>query len=122
MKIQNIFRMQVAVITIGAALLLAGAARAQEIDNPSFDEGANSVPFTQPSPAPAAADLQNVAQNTPVVVAASSVAAEPAQNNNAMLSGMVSSEGRTIAAIVLCLALATALWRAAKRPSRLFPQ
>jgi hypothetical protein len=114
MKIQNIFRMQVAIITIGAALLLAGTARAQEIDNPSFDEGTNSVPFTQPSPVPAAADLQNVAQNTPVAVAASSVAANPALNN--------SSEGRTIAAIIVCFVLAIALWRAAKRPSRLFPQ
>jgi hypothetical protein len=113
MKIKNIFRMQLAVITIGAALLLAGTARAQEIDNPSFDEGANSVPFTQPSPVPAAAHLQNVAQNTPVV-AVSSVAADPALNNV--------SEGRTIASIILCFALATALWRAAKRPSRLFPQ
>jgi hypothetical protein len=114
MKIQNIFRMQVAVITIGAALLLAGTARAQEIDNPSFDEGANSVAFTQPSPVPAAADLQNVAQDIPVTVTASSVAVNPALNN--------SSEGRTIAAIILCFALATVLWRAAKRPSRLFPQ
>jgi hypothetical protein len=114
MKIHDIFRMQVAVIAIGAALLLAGTARAQEIDNPSFDEGANSVPFTQPSPVPAAADLQNVAQNTPVAEAVSSVAADPALNNL--------SEGRTIAAIILCFALATALWRAAKRPSRLFPQ
>ena len=113
MKIKNIFRMQLAVITIGAALLLAGTARAQEIDNPSFDEGANSVPFTQPSPVPAAADLQNVAQNTPVV-AVSSVTAYPALNNL--------SAGRTIAAIILCFALATALWRASKRPSRLFPQ
>jgi hypothetical protein len=47
MKIQNIFRMQVAVIAVGAALLFAGAARAQEIDNASFDEGSNSMPFSQ---------------------------------------------------------------------------
>jgi hypothetical protein len=44
----------------------------------------------------------------------SSVAADPALNNL--------SEGRTIASIILCLVLATALWRAAKRPSRQFPQ
>jgi hypothetical protein len=47
MRIQNIFRMQVAVMAVGAALLFAGAASAQEIDNPSFDQGANSVPFSQ---------------------------------------------------------------------------
>jgi hypothetical protein len=54
MKIQNILRMQVAVIAVGAALLLAGAARAQEIDNPTFDQGQNSVPFAQKQATPAA--------------------------------------------------------------------
>jgi hypothetical protein len=47
MKIQNIFRMQVAVIAVGAALFVAGAVSAQEIDNPSFDQGSNSTPFSQ---------------------------------------------------------------------------
>jgi hypothetical protein len=51
MKIQNILRTQVVVMAIGAAFLLAGATHAQEIDNPSFDEGPNSVPFSQPEPA-----------------------------------------------------------------------
>jgi hypothetical protein len=47
MRIQNIFRMQVAMVAVGAALLFAGAASAQEIDNPSFDQGSNSMPFSQ---------------------------------------------------------------------------
>ena len=114
MKIQNIFRMQVAVMAIGAALLLAGAARAQEIDNPSFDEGSSSVPFTQPSPSQASAALQNVAASSPATVAAS-VATDPAPKNNVVLSGMASSEGRMIAAIALCLALVTGLRRSVTR-------
>jgi hypothetical protein len=47
MKVQDIFRMHVAVLAVGAALLFAGAASAQEIDNPTFDKGANSMPFSQ---------------------------------------------------------------------------
>src|SRR5271154_2181426 len=77
MKIQNIIRIQVAVVAIGAAFLLASAAHAQEIDNPSFDEGPNSVPFSQPRPATASADLNAAAAGslTPVVYA--SVAGSP---------------------------------------------
>jgi hypothetical protein len=63
MKIQNIFRMQVAVIAVGAALLFAGAVSAQEIDNPSFDEGSNSVPFSQ------RADATNTNLTKPAAVA-----------------------------------------------------
>jgi hypothetical protein len=113
MKLQNILRMQVAVMAIGAALLLAGAARAQEIDNPTFDEGPNSVPFTQASPAPAAA-VHNAATTSPAAVAVT-VATDPALKNNVVLSGVASSEGRMIAAIALCLALAMALLRALNR-------
>lgn len=59
MRIQNIFRMQVAVIAVGATLLFAGAARAQEIDNPSFDQGSNSVPFSQKADATKAATTKS---------------------------------------------------------------
>ena len=77
MKIQNIFRMQVAVMAVGAALLFASAARAQEIDNASFDEGSNSVPFSQKADATKANSNQSapVAENR-----ASKGAANPAPN------------------------------------------
>jgi hypothetical protein len=75
MKIQNIFRMQVAVMAVGAALLLAGAARAQEIDNPSFDEGSNSTPFSQKAEATKANSSKSAAENR-----ASQGAANPAPN------------------------------------------
>ena len=47
MKIKDIFRMQVAAIAVGAALLLAGATRAQDADTPHFDQGSNSVALAQ---------------------------------------------------------------------------
>jgi hypothetical protein len=77
MKIQNIFRSQVAVMVVGAALLFAGAASAQEIDNPSFDQGSNSMPFSQK------ADATKANSSTPAAAAerrAREGAANPARN------------------------------------------
>jgi len=93
MKIQNIFRMQVAVMAVGAALLFAGAARAQEIDNPSFDEGPNSMPFSQK------ADATKANSAKPAAVTenrAGKAAANPAPNaivsENAVVQDGVISE------------------------------
>jgi hypothetical protein len=93
MKVQNIFRMQVAVMAVGAALLFAGAASAQEIDNPSFDQGSNSVPFSQK------ADATKANSSKPAAVAenhASKGAANPARKavaseNTVQQDGMVSA-------------------------------
>ena len=89
MKIQNIFQMQVAVIAVGAALLFAGAARAQEIDNPSFDEGSNSVPFSQKADATKANSTQPapVAENR-----ASKGEANPAPNAIVSENALVQNE------------------------------
>lgn len=55
MKIQNIFRTQLMVIGFGAALMLAGSAPAQEIDNTVWaDNNTIAMPAEQPA-APAAA-------------------------------------------------------------------
>lgn len=48
MKFQNKVRTQLAIVGLGAALLFAGAARAQEIENATFNDGPNVAPFTQP--------------------------------------------------------------------------
>ena len=48
MKIQNILRAQVAVIGFAAAFLLAGGARAQEIDNTVWEDSPNVEQFPQP--------------------------------------------------------------------------
>jgi hypothetical protein len=47
MKHQSKIRTQLAIAGLGAALLLAGAAKAQEIVNTSFDDGPDVTPFTQ---------------------------------------------------------------------------
>lgn len=89
MKIQNVFRMQVAVMAVGAALLFAGAVRAQEIDNPSFDEGPNSVPFSQKADATKVNSTQSalVAENR-----ASKGAANPAPNAIVSENALVQNE------------------------------
>lgn len=89
MKIQNIFRMQVAVMAVGAVLLFSGAARGQEIDNASFDEGSNSVPFSQKADATKA----NSTQPVPVTEnPASKAAANPAPNAIASENAVVKSD------------------------------
>jgi hypothetical protein len=57
MRIQNIFRMQVIVIGIGAALLLVSSAHAQEVENTVWDDGPNVAPFTQLAPAQSANEI-----------------------------------------------------------------
>jgi len=83
MKIQNILRMQVAVIAVGAALLLAGAVRAQEIDNPSFDQGKNSVPFSQKQATSAASAAKAVVG---AAAAAKQAAVAAPDNGNASVA------------------------------------
>jgi len=122
MKIQNIIRIQVAVVAIGAAFLLASAAHAQEIDNPSFDEGPNSVPFSQPRPATASADLNAAAAGslTPVVyasVAGAPVATttEPVATEAGVFSHATTVEGWSMATMAICIALFTLLLRMENR-------
>ncbi len=84
MKLQNILRMQALVIGFAGLLLLASSARAQEIVNTSFDDGPNVAPSAQPSPAPAANDLNSEAGEPQAFVPA------------AMLSGPVVLRGAAI--------------------------
>lgn len=79
MKIQNILRTQVTVIGFAAAFLLAGGARAQEIDNTVWEDSPNVERFPQPAPATVANNGNTVMANsvqtdTATVVAQSSVA------------------------------------------------
>jgi hypothetical protein len=48
MKFQNVLRTPLLAFGLGAALLLAGSAKAQEIVNTEFEDGASVVPFSQP--------------------------------------------------------------------------
>jgi hypothetical protein len=120
MKIQNILRMQVVVIAIGAAFLLAGATHAQEIDNPSFDEGPNSVPFAQPLAAATSGDLSSAAAGSHVIVASdpAAVTTKPVAEQAGSISGNAYVEVWMIATMAVCLALFTLLVRLETRSRR----
>ena len=101
MKIQNIFRTHVVVIGFAAASVLAGGARAQEIDNTVWAD-TNVESFPPPAPATFANELSavtnSVQANTAAVVKQSSV------NNEAIVSGGATNEGWLIATSILLIA------------------
>jgi hypothetical protein len=102
MKIQNIFRTRVVVIGFAAAFVLAGGARAQEIDNTIWADNSNVESFPQPGPATFANELSavtnSVQANTAAVVKQSSV------NNEAIVYGGARNEGWLIATSILLIA------------------
>src|SRR5215472_4392003 len=49
MRFQKILRTQMIITGLGAALLFAGAVRAQEITNTEFNDGPNVTAFAQPT-------------------------------------------------------------------------
>jgi hypothetical protein len=119
-KIQNSLRMQVVVIAIGAAFLLAGATHAQEIDNPSFDEGPNSVPFAQPLAAATSGGLNSAAAGSRVMVASApaAVTTKPVAEQAGLISGNAYLGVWMIATMAVCLALFTLLVRMETRRRR----
>ena len=56
MKFHKALRHHLILVAVGATLLLAGSANAQEITNTQFDDGAYVVPFSQPLSDPVSAD------------------------------------------------------------------
>jgi hypothetical protein len=116
MKIQNIIRTQAIVIALGAALLLAGSLRAQEIDNVSFDEGPNSIPMGQAVPAPKASTP--AAANSQVPNA--NAEAETQFVSEEVVSSQITPVDRwSMAALLVCIALGALYLRAiAYRGSR----
>jgi hypothetical protein len=77
MNFRQAMRAQMMVAGLGMALLCAGATRAQEIVNTSFDDGPNVTGFSQPA-APAANAATVTASQPMAANAQSSAAAEPA--------------------------------------------
>jgi hypothetical protein len=51
MKLQNIIWTQLVLVALGAALLFASSASAQEIENATFSDGPNVEALAQPTPA-----------------------------------------------------------------------
>jgi hypothetical protein len=69
MKFQNILRTPLLAFSLGAALLLAGYAKAQEIVNTEFEDGPYVVPFSQP------VYLEATPASTPVMVESQAIQA-----------------------------------------------
>jgi hypothetical protein len=77
MRVQNIIRMQVAMIGFGAALLLASAAPAQEITNAEFpDRPGTTEPIVAPANVNSTAVSSAPATGQPVVGQAAAVKAQ----------------------------------------------
>jgi len=77
MRVQNIIRMQVAMIGFGAALLLASAAPAQEITNTEFpDRPGTTAPIVNPANVDSTAVSSAPATGQPVVAQAAAVNAQ----------------------------------------------
>jgi hypothetical protein len=92
MKIQNILRTNLVVMGFAAAFLLAGGARAQEIDNSIWEDSPNVERFPQPAPAAVANDLNAVATvqtDAVAVIAQSGVTSEAVVSNGTAREGWV---------------------------------
>jgi len=81
MKMQNIIRMQAVVIGLGAALLIASKAQAQEIVNTEFNDGPYVTAYDQPTTtaqAIATPQAKMATDASPTVVAAAPVVVDEA--------------------------------------------
>jgi hypothetical protein len=114
MKIQNMIRMQAVVIGFGAAMLLASAAPAQEIDNPTWDEGTNSTPLTQAAPAPTA-NNSNSAVADPTGATPVATVAQETVTQAGVVPGKVPVERLTIASLLVCIGLVVVYMRENKK-------
>jgi hypothetical protein len=100
MKIQNTLRTSLVVMGFAAAFLLAGGARAQEIDNTIWEDSPNVERFPQPAPS---ADT-------------AAVIAQPGVTRQAVISGGVATEGWVIGmSIMLTAPLAVVLLAKVRR-------
>jgi hypothetical protein len=103
MKIQNILRTHVIVMGFAAACLLAGGARAQEIDNTVWADSSNVETFPQAAAAAVANDLNAMARNS-VQTDTAAVIALPSVSNEAVVTGGFAREGWVIAASITLMA------------------
>jgi hypothetical protein len=115
MKLQNILRMNVAVIGFAATFLLSGGARAQEIENTVWEDSSNVERFPQPAPAAVANNLNTVATNSAQRDAVT-VIAQPMLVREAVWSGWTAREGWLIGmSIMLMTPLAVLLLAKVRR-------
>jgi hypothetical protein len=79
MKFENLIRTHVAIAGCAAVLSFAGATRAQEIENTTFDDGPNVAPFTQPATIQEAVNIPvvTVLPGSQATLAMASIGASP---------------------------------------------
>jgi hypothetical protein len=100
MKLRNLFRMYVMVIGFGAALMLGSPARAQELENTTWDDGPGVVPFAQQASAQAVA----TPINSDFVIPAAAIT-EPVVIQASVLSQSSPANEWVIGALLVCTAL-----------------
>lgn len=109
MKIQNIIRTQMMVMGFGAALMLAGAAQAQEIDNTVWNDTPTVAASTQPAPVPPApAAAKNEEAFTATETGAITLApanAERVVEQESSVAEWTPSENRLMASLVVVIGL-----------------
>jgi len=105
MRFQNIIRTHAMVIGFAAAMLLAGTASAQEIDNPSWDGGPNTISLAPPAPAPAVNDLGSAVASSPAITSDAGIAKSLATQET-VISQPTPVQSWVVASLLICFALA----------------
>ncbi len=106
MKVQNILRVTMIMIGIGAALLLTGSVQAQEIENTVWDDGPTVAPFAQPAPTLTANDLQpSSAKSLAPEMSFAGVTTSPLITEEASVSQWTPVEGWLFVSLLVCIAL-----------------
>jgi len=105
MKFQNMIRMHAMVIGFAAALLLASSASAQEIDNPTWDGGPNTISLAQPAPAPTAGGLGSAVASSQASTSDAGIAKSLATQET-VISQPTPVQSWVVASLLICFALA----------------
>jgi hypothetical protein len=105
MRFQNFIRMNAMVIGFGAAFLLASSAPAQEIDNPGWDGGPNTISLAQPAPAPAAGELGSAVASSQAIASDAGIAKSLATQET-VISQPTPVQSWVVASLLICFALA----------------
>lgn len=104
MRLRNICRMQAMVMGFGAALLLAGSAHAQEIENANWNDGPGAVAFAQPVPEQRAKDFNTSAIQAGGVTSAAMMI-QPVATQGSVFAKLRPVEEWAAVSILVCMGL-----------------
>jgi len=115
MKIQNILRMQAAVIGFAGVLFLASSAPAQEITNTEWPDAPGATTSVQAAPAQAANANVNANAANSGLIAASATIVKPIAAQEAAISQWPTVQAWAIACLLVFFTLVALYKRAAAR-------